>query len=125
MNGYGERGLSTSLSQIVTTVVHFLLHLWLVGYLCSCLGNRIKLANILDFFLNVFTCLFLEISNLLNCIYGVIDEAHDILNDMKNKDTFKSPHSNGLCDPSNLVEAFKEIARHLALGIVSSKSFAK
>jgi hypothetical protein len=55
----------------------------------------------------------------------VIDEAHDILNDMKNKDTFKSPHSNGLCDPSNLVEAFKEIARHLALGIVSSKSFAK
>ena len=61
-------------------------------------------------------CIFLEINNLLNCIYGVIDEAYDVLNDMKNKDTFKSPHGNGLCDARNILEAFKQIARHVALG---------
>ena len=55
----------------------------------------------------------------MNCIYGVVDEACDILNGMKNKDTFTSPHGNGLCDQKNILEAFKEIARHLALGIVA------
>jgi hypothetical protein len=35
---------------------------------------------------------------------------------MKNKDTFKSPHGNGLCDARNILEAFKQIARHVALG---------
>ena len=59
---------------------------------------------------------FVEINNLLNCVYGVIDEIYDVLNDMKNKDTLNSPHGNGLCDPKNLLEAFKQIARHLALG---------
>jgi hypothetical protein len=50
--------------------------------------------------------------------YGVIDEACDVLNDMKNKDTFKSPHGNGLCDARNILEAFKLIARHVAIGTV-------
>jgi hypothetical protein len=49
----------------------------------------------------------------------VIDEAYDVLNDMKNKDTLNSPHGNGLCDPKKLLEAFKEIAQHLALGTVA------
>lgn len=57
-----------------------------------------------------------EINNLLNCIYGVIDEAYDVLNDMKNKDSLKTPHGNGLCEPKNLLEALKQIAQHLALG---------
>ena len=63
---------------------------------------------------------FLEISSLLNCIYGVIDEAYDVLNNMKSRDSPKSHHGNGLCDPHNLLEAFKQIARHLALGSVAS-----
>ena len=64
--------------------------------------------------------MFLGINSLLNCIYGVIDEAYDVLNNMKNKDSSKPAHRNGLCDPNNLLQAFKQIARHLALGTVAS-----
>ncbi|CAB4000828.1 Hypothetical predicted protein [Paramuricea clavata] len=67
------------------------------------------------------TALKRKINNILNCIYGVIDEAYSVVNDMKNKDTFKSPHGNGLCDARNILEAFKQIARHVALVEVGTK----
>mgnify|MGYP002803813879 FL=1 len=71
------------------------------------------------------TALKRKISNLLNCIYGVVDEAYDVLNGMKNKDTFTSPHGNGLCDQRNILEAFQEIARHLTLALARFALFCE
>ncbi|CAB3989515.1 MBT domain-containing 1-like isoform X1 [Paramuricea clavata] len=84
-----------------------------VERICTLLKNNKKMKKLHEICAQYLesTALKRKINNLLNCIYGVIDEAYDVLNDMKNKDTFKSPHGNGLCDARNILEAFKQIAR--------------
>ncbi|XP_028395642.1 uncharacterized protein LOC114519665 isoform X2 [Dendronephthya gigantea] len=70
------------------------------------------------------TALKRRITKLLNCIFGVIDEAYDVLINMKQKD-FESPHGNGLCDPKNLLGVFKQIARQLSLALARFALFCE
>ena len=49
----------------------------------------------------------------------MVDEAYELLSDVKNKPSDQCAHGNGLCNPQNLLGVMKQIARHVALGILT------